>query len=194
MYCKHCGKWLEGDATLCADCAAKASPPPAPAGRPVPVQAAAALLERPAQQPAPPVQAAKPAQQAAPPVQPSPAKPAQGNGQPAPPRYYGLYARPSDDRPLNGVGVGGFVLSVADMIPILAIGARFAHTADLLYSFLFLFLPMLIFQSLAVVLSAIGLRAGKEARCTVFAKVGLIVAIVGMVMFVEMFIAGLVVN
>ena len=191
MYCKHCGKWLEGDATLCADCAAKASPPPASAGRPAPVQAAAAPLERPVQPPVPP---AKPAQQAAPPVQPSPAKPAQGNGQPAPPRYYGLYARPSDDRPLNGVGVGGFVLSVADMIPILAIGAQFAHTADLLYSFLFLFLPMLIFQSLAVVLSAIGLRAGKEARCTVFAKVGLIVAIVGMVMFVEMFIAGLVVN
>ena len=191
MYCKHCGKWLEGDATLCADCAAKASPPPAPAGRPALVQAAAAPLERPVQPPVPP---AKPAQQAAPPVQPSPAKPAQGNGQPAPPRYYGLYARPSDDRPLNGVGVGGFVLSVADMIPILAIGAQFAHTADLLYSFLFLFLPMLIFQSLAVVLSAIGLRAGKEARCTVFAKVGLIVAIVGMVMFVEMFIAGLVVN
>ena len=61
MYCKHCGKWLEGDATLCADCAAKASPPPAPAGRPAPVQAAAAPLERPAQQPAPPVQAAQPA-------------------------------------------------------------------------------------------------------------------------------------
>lgn len=167
MYCKRCGKWIDGEATLCEECARKDVPQPAPV------------------QSAPQPKAAVPAASAE--QKPVPAK------QEAP-YYYSAYGRPVDERPLNGIGIGGFVLSVVDMIPVWSIGMQFAHVSDLLYSFLFLFLPMAIFQCLAIVLSAIGLRAGKEARGTAFAKVGLIVSIIGLLMFVEMFVAGLIRN
>lgn len=180
MYCKRCGKWIEGEGTLCEECAGRESAPQLAPGVPETVGAVPA---------APAEQKPVPAKQAAP--RPAPAK---SSVPPASPYYYSAYGRPVDERPLNGIGIGGFVLSVVDMIPVWSIGVQFAHTLDLLYSCLFLFLPMAIFQCLAIVLSAIGLRAGKEARGTAFAKVGLIVSIIGLLMFVQMFIAGLIIN
>lgn len=192
MYCKRCGKWIEGEATLCEECAGRESAPQPVPGVPETVGAVPAAPVQSAPQPkaaAPAEQKPVPAKQAAP--RPAPAK---SSVPPASPYYYSAYGRPVDERPLNGIGIGGFVLSVVDMIPVWSIGMQFAHTLDLLYSCLFLFLPMAIFQCLAIVLSAIGLRAGKEARGTAFAKVGLIVSIIGLLMFVQMFIAGLIIN
>ena len=66
------------------------------------------------------------------------------------------------------------------------------HMAEPLRSFLFFFLPMVIFQTIAIALSALGLRTRKQTRGGTFAVVGMLIAVVGLVMFVEMFIAGLI--
>ena len=173
MYCKFCGKWVEGEGMVCESCAALRGEPGVPAA--APPSPAQPQAPAPAQKPA----ATQPAQKSVPPAPQS-----------APP-YYG-YRRPEDEKPLNGVGIGGFVLAIFDLIPIWALGVRFSDMAEPLRSFLFFFLPMVIFQTIAIALSAIGLRTRKQTRGGTFAVVGMLIAVVGLVMFVEMFIAGLI--
>lgn len=182
MYCKFCGKWVEGEGMVCESCAAlrgepgvPAAAPPSPAQPQAPAPAQKPAATQPAQKSA----AAQPAQK---PVPPAP--------QSAPP-YYG-YRRPEEDKPLNGVGIGGFVLAIFDLIPIWAIGVRFSYMESPLRDLLFFFLPMVIFQTIAIALSALGLRTRKQTRGGTFAVVGMLIAVVGLVMFVEMFIAGLI--
>ena len=191
MYCKFCGKWVEGEGMVCESCAAlrgepgvPAAAPPSPAQPQAPAPAQKPAATQPAQKPA----ATQPAQK------PAAAQPAQKPVPPAPqsaPPYYG-YRRPEEDKPLNGVGIGGFVLAIFDLLPIWELGVRFSDMAEPLRSFLFFFLPMVIFQTIAIALSALGLRTRKQTRGGTFAVVGMLIAVVGLVMFVEMFIAGLI--